>query len=97
MPIYQVTPLAKNTHQVRAVLGKYIVEADRFEMPNETGCFVRFSGTTVELSNKIEVTGQAPGVPTLVGSTLITHIVTYYGRAGADMWEWLKIRFESLA
>lgn len=94
MPIYQVTPLANNAEKVRSVLEKNIGESDRFEIPNNAGWFVVFPGTTIELSNKIEVTGHTPGTPTQVGSTLITHIVAYYGRAGADMWEWLKNRFE---
>ena len=95
MAIYQVTPLARNTEQVRIALEKHIDEPDRFTIPNDAGWFVRFGGTTIELSNKIEVTGQPKGEPTPVGSTLITHIVAYYGRGGSDMWEWLKTRFES--
>jgi hypothetical protein len=97
MPIYQVTPLAKNTDLVRSAIEKHTIEADRFEIPNEAGWFVRFGGTTVELSHKLEITGQPQGIPTPVGSTLITHIVAYYGRGGTDMWEWLKTRFESQA
>lgn len=95
MPIYQVTPLSKNAEKVRSAIGKHIGEVDRFEIPNEAGWFVRFPGTTVELSNKLEVTGQPAGVQTPIGSTLITHVITYYGRGGADMWDWLKTRFES--
>ncbi len=95
MPIFQVTPLAKNADFVRTAIAKHIAEADQFEIPNESGWFVRFSGTTIELSHKLEITGQAQGVSTPVGSTLVTHIVAYYGRGSTDMWEWLKTRFES--
>ncbi len=94
MPIYQITPLAKNTVQVKNAVATHILEQDRYEIPNSAGWFVRFDGTTVELSNRLEVTGQEPGTSTPVGSTLITHIVAYYGRGGMDMWEWLKNRFE---
>lgn len=95
MPIYQVTSLAPTTEKVDAAVRTHIEEANRYQLPNNAGWFVNFKGTTIELSNAIELTGQAPNVPSPVGSTLITSITSYYGRGSSDMWEWLKTRFEA--
>lgn len=95
MPIYQATPLAGNASELSEFVKRAIPESDRHELVNSAGWFIRFNGTTIELSNALQVTGQAAGTATPVGSTLITHIVSYYGRGNTDMWEWLKTRFES--
>lgn len=97
MSIFLVTPLADNAEKIRSILTSAIGEHDFFCLQNEAGFLVRFNGTTVELSNKIGVTGQAAGQPSETGSTLVTSLTTYYGRGPADMWEWLKTRFEGNA
>ena len=95
MPIFQITPLTDNAIKVGESVKRHFSEAAWYELPFSAGWFVRFNGTTVELSKKLEVTGQTDGATNPIGSTLITHIVAYYGRGSTDMWEWLKTRFEA--
>ena len=93
--LYSVIALAGD----KTALGKAIVgtlaEGDYFELANGAGWLVSFPGTTKELSDKLAVTGQAPGVKSEIGSVLLTSIGTYYGRGPSDMWEWLKTRMEA--
>jgi hypothetical protein len=95
MAIYLVVPLAQNSSRLGSSVTKHISEQDRYPMPNDAGWFVNYAGTSIELSNLLEITGQQPGQPTPIGSTIITPITTYYGRGASDMWEWLKTRMES--
>ena len=95
MPIYQVTPIALNADRLGAAVAQTVSDEHRYELPNRAGWLVNFKGTTIELSHHIGVTGQPEGVPATIGSVLITSIVSYYGRGSADMWEWLKTRFEN--
>ena len=97
MPIFQVTPLASNAEKVGSAVVAAIPEESRYELPNSAGWFVSFKGTTIELSHALAVTGQPDGAPHTTGSVLITSIVSYYGRGSAEMWEWLKTRFENAA
>ena len=96
MGIFLLTPLGKNVAELRAAVERHFPEpASRYQIQNDAGWFVVYGGTTVELSNFIGITGQAPGDPSAIGSTLVTPVTSYYGRGPTDMWEWLKIRFES--
>lgn len=95
MPIYQVTALAENKDVVRQSIAAEIDQKDRHAITNEAGWFVRYPGTTIELSHKLKITGQPPGENSPIGPALITLISSYYGRGPTDMWEWLKTRFES--
>jgi hypothetical protein len=56
---------------------------------------LKYDGTTVELSNFLEITGQQKGIQSPIGSVVVIPIATYYGRGPGDMWEWLKIRLEN--
>jgi len=93
--LYSVIALAGD----KAALGKAITgtltEGDYFALAGGAGWLVSFQGTTQELSDKLTITGQAPGVKSEIGSVLLTSIGTYYGRGPADMWEWLKTRMEA--
>ena len=92
MPVFQLHALGANKPLLaKAVEGKFAAE-DRYQLPNDAGWLVRYDGTTVDLSNFIEVTGQEKGVLSPVGSTLITLVTSYYGRGPTDMWEWLSLK-----
>lgn len=99
MPVFQVTPLANNHAQLAAALAAKTSKggADSYALPSEAGWLVAYKGTTIELSNLLGVTGQPPGEKSPIGPTLVVAITSYYGRAGTDLWEWLKTRFESAA
>jgi hypothetical protein len=51
--------------------------------------FVSTTGTTKEISDKLNV-----GDPT-VGTVIIVAVANYWGRANPEVWEWLKSRLES--
>jgi len=94
MPIYLAIPLKSDSSALNAAVVETILEANRHQLQADRGWLIKFEGTTIELSNHIGVTGQAEGVPSPIGSAIITPISGYYGRGPNDMWEWLKIRFE---
>lgn len=97
MPIFQVTPLALNADKLGEAVKTAVAEDDRYELPNSMGWLVSYKGTTTELSNHLGITGQPKGTPSPVGSAMAVSIGTYFGRGSAEMWEWLKTRFESAA
>jgi hypothetical protein len=95
MAIFLITPLANNVERVDQVVSEGLLERDRFKLAGRGGWLVSFPGTSIELSNKLGVTGQSEGETPSVASVLITSVGAYYGRGSADMWEWLKTRIES--
>lgn len=95
MAIYLITPLSVQAEALDAAVELKIETADRYRLPAGHGWLIRHSGTSVELSNHIGITGQAPGEPPTLGSALVVPIYSYYGRGPTDMWEWIKTRYES--
>ncbi|MCE9650246.1 MAG: hypothetical protein K8R18_11555 [Parvibaculum sp.] len=58
---------------------------------NDTQWLISATGTAQEISNKIGVTdGQT-------GSAIIFATSGYYGRAPANIWEWIKAKLEAPA
>ncbi|GAB2531212.1 hypothetical protein GCM10027032_17320 [Simplicispira piscis] len=97
MAVYLLTPLSDNIVQARALVEARLGDGhgDFLALPNGRGWLISFRGTSVELSNFLGITGfPEGGAPTLT-SVLITSVNSYYGRASSDVWEWLKVRFES--
>lgn len=95
MPIFLVTPLARNFSAVKEAISKAGDAADWMELQNQAGFLVSFKGTSIELSNLIGITSADRGQPSTLGSAMVTTVASYYGRGPTDMWEWLKTRFES--
>ena len=95
MPIFLAVPLTESPANLKASIESHIPSADRLLLQHGRGWLIRFDGTTTELSNKLEITGQAKGEPTPIGSTLLTLISSYYGRGPTDMWEWMSTRMQS--
>lgn len=94
MAIYLLTPLASNAARVREAINHHLQSKNVYELQNEAGYLVSYPGTSIELSNELEITGQPKGAPAPWGSVLITSVGSYYGRGPTDMWEWLKTRLE---
>lgn len=94
MPIYLAIPLQESS-KLNAAVEQYISSpSDRHQLQADRGWFIKFTGTTVELSNLLRITGQAEGEKPTVGSALIVPVSTYFGRGPTPMWEWLKSRME---
>lgn len=94
MAIYIAVPLIEQSAPLNQAVERIIPETDRHKLQSERGWLIKYDGTSIELSNKIGVTGQAPGETSPVGPTIIVPVSTYYGRGPGDMWEWLKTRIE---
>lgn len=94
MPIYLAIPLQPESHYLDDAVGAAIDAINRHQLQANRGWLIKFDGTSIELSNAIGITGQAPGEHSPVGSAIVSPISGYYGRGSTDMWEWLKTRFE---
>lgn len=96
MPVYAVIPLKPASDDLNASVERNIVEASsRHKLQANRGWLVKFDGTSVDLSNKLEITGQPSGVISPVGSAIVIPVSGYYGRGPTEMWEWLKARMEA--
>lgn len=95
MPIYQVTPLASNAEKVGAAVEGKFQKGSFYRLPGESGWFITYPGTSVELSNDLGITGQQEGEKSTVGPTLVCSIGAYYGRGPMEMWEWMQTRLEA--
>lgn len=95
MPIYIAIPLTPSSSALNEAIEKHIVSTtDRYKLQSDRGWLVKFDGTTLELSDRIGLTGQEKGVPSPIGSAIVVPVTGYYGRGPMDMWEWLKVRLE---
>jgi hypothetical protein len=92
--MFLAIPLISDSTSLNGAVENTIPTSDRYKLQADRGWLIKFEGTTVELSNKIGVTGQEKGSPSPVGSAIISPITGYYGRGPTEMWEWLKTRFE---
>lgn len=95
MPIYLVTPLAKNAQAIGHAVREHIGPDDAYELQADSGWLVAFKGTSVELCKLLGITTGPGAEAESVGSAMVTSIGSYYGRGSTLMWEWLKTRFES--
>lgn len=95
MAVYLLTPLADNAEQAATVVREHLDKGDTYQLPDKRGWLIFYRGTSIELCNLLGITGLPPGNPAKLSSVLVTAVGSYYGRAGADLWEWLKVRFEN--
>lgn len=95
MPLFLAVPLSTDTTALDAAVAQNIPQLDCYKLQANSGWLIKYDGTTLELSNKVGVTGQEKGMPALLGSAIFVGISGYYGRGPTDMWEWLKTRIES--
>lgn len=94
MAVYIAVPLTATSDALNNAVKLHIAVADRYHLQNNRGWLIKYDGTSIELSNHIELTGQQPGEASPIGSAMIVPVSTYYGRGPGDMWEWLKTRLE---
>jgi hypothetical protein len=95
MSVFVIVPLAGNLHPLTERVMRRFSAADRYPLPSGAGWLLSYRGTTIDLSNLLEVTGQAEGERSPIGSTLLVPITSYYGRAPTDMWEWIRVKMEA--
>lgn len=94
MSIFLAISLSGNTEKLNDSVARNIENANRFHLQSDKGWLIDFDGTTKELCNKLEITGQKEGEKSKVGSALVVPFSSYYGRGSMDMWDWLRTRFE---
>jgi hypothetical protein len=95
MPIYIAVPLTPESTALDTAVEQRIVNpANRHRLQSNRGWLIKYEGTTIELSNHLQITGQEKGESSSVKSTIVVPVTGYYGRGPTDMWEWLKTRFE---
>jgi hypothetical protein len=94
MAIYIAVPLIPNSTALNDAVEKNIAISDRHKLQSERGWLIKYDGTSVELSNRIEITGQQEGTQSPVGAAIVVPVSSYYGRGSSEMWEWLKTRLE---
>jgi hypothetical protein len=96
MPVFAVVPLVVDPSPLnKAVEEVFPNETDRFKLNNGKGWLVVFDGTSKAVCEHIGITGQSPGDPVPIGSTLVVPFSSYYGRGSSDMWEWLALKLAS--
>jgi len=95
MTIYIAIPLIPTSEPLNQAVEQHFDQADRHKLQNDRGWLIKYSGTSIELSNFIGLTGQEPGVQSPLVSAIIVPVSTYYGRGPGEMWEWLKTRLEA--
>lgn len=84
MGIFLVTA-TEDSDKVEASVKRHF-QGENYHVPNNTAWFVNFKGTTIELSEKLEITSG------LCGSGIVIPVNNYYGRTSKDVWEWLASR-----
>jgi hypothetical protein len=47
-------------------------------------------GSAQQLSDRLQITGDAGNI----GPAIVFKMLNYYGRAPADIWDWIKIKAE---
>lgn len=94
MSIFLAIALSKDTRMLNDSVARNIEASNKFPLQSDKGWIIDFDGTTKELCDKLEITGQKEGEKSKVGSALVVPFVNYYGRGSADMWDWLRVKFE---
>ena len=89
MSIFVVFRVTKPEAIRTALEGKY--STDFFDLGNNEW-LVSDKGTAKEVSDKIGITAE--GSP--VGSAIVFSMGSYFGRASADIWDWIKAKTEAV-
>lgn len=93
MPVFLVNTLTNDPKPLDAAVEARISTDDRYKLTSNRGWLIKFDGTSVQLSNFLEITGQEEGEKSVIGPAIVTLIGSYYGRGPTDMWEWLSLKF----
>lgn len=93
MAVFMIVPM-EDAERFAALVTKAFDEKDRFILPGRQACYVKFSGTTKELSDVLDLAGtiKKENRPC---PAIITVVTGYGGFALTTLWEWLQSRMGS--
>lgn len=93
MAVFMIVP-TEDSERLEALVKSLFNDEDIYVLPNKGAVFVRYSKTSSELAEELDLSGQrlkenrpCPAVVTLV--------TTFNGFAPTSLWEWLKTRMEA--
>ena len=90
MAVFQLTP-TEDAERLERVVTASFDEKDRYILPGKQACFVKFDGTTAELSSHLDLTGERSKENRPCPAVII-EVNIYGGYAPTALWEWLKSR-----
>lgn len=90
MAVFMIVP-TEDAERLATLVTKAFGEKDRFILAGKQACFVKFSGTTKELGDVLDLAGtvkkEDPPCP-----AVITLVTDHGGFAPAALWKWIKSR-----
>ena len=90
MPVFMIVPTEDADRLVRVVSASF-TETERFILPGNHACFVKFGGTSAELADRLDLPGNK-NKDDRPCPAVITIVTTYGGFAPTALWEWLKVK-----
>ena len=90
MPVFMLVP-TEDAPRLANIVNANFEASDRYVLPNQGACFVKFDGTSAELSEKLDLPGDR-NKEDRPCPAVITLVTTYGGFAPTSLWEWLKTR-----
>ena len=92
MPVFMIVP-TEDADRLERVVSKAFEPADRYILPGKQACFVKFNGTSQEIAQKLDLSGDQ-NKEDRPCPAVITLLSTYGGYAPTALWEWLNTRKE---
>lgn len=89
MSTYMIVPTEDAERLERVVLKTFPSEKDRYVLPNKYACFVRYDGTSEELTNILDLQGNQNKEDRPCPAVIMS-VTTYGGYAPTSLWEWLR-------
>ena len=90
MAVFMIVP-TEDAERLAVLVTKAFEEKDRFILPGKQACFVKFSGTTKELSDALDLAGSVKKEDRPCPA-VITIVTGYGGYAPTALWEWVQSR-----
>lgn len=90
MPVFMIVP-TEDAERLERVVTMGFDEKDRYILPGKQACFVRFDGTSQEIAQKLDLSGEQ-SQDDRPCPAVITLVTIYGGFAPTSLWEWLKTR-----
>lgn len=81
----------EDADRLARVVSSAFQETDRYILPGKQACFVKYGGTSQELSRLLDLEGAAQTTDRPCPA-VITLLTTYGGYAPTSLWEWLRTR-----
>lgn len=89
MSVYMIVPTEDSERLERVVLKIFPTERDRYVLPNKAACFVRYDGTSAELTSLLDLEGNQNKEDRPCPAVIMA-VTTYGGFAPTSLWEWLR-------